>query len=186
MRAVRPIYNRLQTARLLHPSSTRLFTASRCSVALQQRKWQTSAARSPANLRASTTQRAHHSNAFVKTSVNAGETTIYALSTAPGRAAIAVIRISGPACVEVSLTQTLFGTRCISNIESFRYTTASAPPNLSPNPASPPSAPSPTPPNPLPQTPSSIPTHWCSTSPPPAPPQAKTSSSYTSTAVPQS
>jgi len=29
--------------------------------------------------------------------------TIYALSTAPGRAAIAVIRISGPSCVEVGL-----------------------------------------------------------------------------------
>ena len=29
--------------------------------------------------------------------------TIYALSTAPGRAAIAVIRISGPACLEVRL-----------------------------------------------------------------------------------
>ena len=31
--------------------------------------------------------------------------TIYALSTAPGRAAIAVIRISGPACKQVSGTQ---------------------------------------------------------------------------------
>ncbi|KAL4944712.1 hypothetical protein BDV06DRAFT_186574 [Aspergillus oleicola] len=30
-----------------------------------------------------------------------GDATIYALSTAPGRAAIAVLRVSGPACVEV-------------------------------------------------------------------------------------
>lgn len=30
------------------------------------------------------------------------ESTIYALSTAPGRAAIAVVRVSGPACVQVS------------------------------------------------------------------------------------
>lgn len=30
-----------------------------------------------------------------------GDSTIYALSTAPGRAAIAVVRISGPACVKV-------------------------------------------------------------------------------------
>ncbi|KAB8337156.1 hypothetical protein FH972_021460 [Carpinus fangiana] len=31
----------------------------------------------------------------------ANSTTIYALSTAPGRAAIAIIRISGPACIEI-------------------------------------------------------------------------------------
>ncbi|RJE21303.1 tRNA modification GTPase [Aspergillus sclerotialis] len=31
----------------------------------------------------------------------AGDSTIYALSTAPGRAAIAVVRISGPACVQI-------------------------------------------------------------------------------------
>lgn len=30
-----------------------------------------------------------------------GDSTIYALSTAPGRAAIAVVRASGPACVQV-------------------------------------------------------------------------------------
>lgn len=29
------------------------------------------------------------------------DSTIYALSTAPGRAAIAIIRVSGPACIEV-------------------------------------------------------------------------------------
>ncbi|KAI9802821.1 MAG: mitochondrial splicing system protein [Piccolia ochrophora] len=33
--------------------------------------------------------------------LNSYEPTIYALSTAPGRAAIAVIRVSGPACVEI-------------------------------------------------------------------------------------
>lgn len=31
-----------------------------------------------------------------------GDSTIYALSTAPGRAAIGIIRISGPACLQVS------------------------------------------------------------------------------------
>jgi tRNA modification GTPase len=31
------------------------------------------------------------------------DSTIYALSTAPGRAAIAVVRISGPACASVCL-----------------------------------------------------------------------------------
>jgi hypothetical protein len=31
-----------------------------------------------------------------------GDDTIYALSTAPGRAGIAIVRISGPACVDVS------------------------------------------------------------------------------------
>lgn len=31
------------------------------------------------------------------------DSTIYALSTAPGRAAIAVVRISGPACVSVCI-----------------------------------------------------------------------------------
>lgn len=34
------------------------------------------------------------------------DSTIYALSTASGRAAIAVVRVSGNACVEVSLTAT--------------------------------------------------------------------------------
>lgn len=33
-----------------------------------------------------------------------GDSTIYALSTAPGRAAIAVVRVSGPACVQVGQT----------------------------------------------------------------------------------
>ena len=36
------------------------------------------------------------------------DSTIYALSTAPGRAAIAVIRISGPSCVEVRLYRPIF------------------------------------------------------------------------------
>lgn len=35
------------------------------------------------------------------TSTSGGEPTIYALSTAPGRAAIAIIRVSGPACLTV-------------------------------------------------------------------------------------
>lgn len=35
--------------------------------------------------------------------------TIFALSTAPGKSAIAVVRISGPACMDVRLTESLFG-----------------------------------------------------------------------------
>lgn len=38
-----------------------------------------------------------------------GSNTIYALSTAPGKSAIAVVRISGPACMDVRLTGSLFG-----------------------------------------------------------------------------
>ncbi|KAL5337076.1 hypothetical protein BJX70DRAFT_253301 [Aspergillus crustosus] len=34
-------------------------------------------------------------------SIHEGDSTIYALSTAPGRAAIAVVRVSGPDCVSV-------------------------------------------------------------------------------------
>lgn len=37
----------------------------------------------------------------IHTLIKSGEPTIYALSTAPGRAAIAIIRISGPACLTV-------------------------------------------------------------------------------------
>lgn len=40
------------------------------------------------------------------------DSTIYALSTAPGKAAIAVVRISGPSCVEVSYVKQISG--CIS------------------------------------------------------------------------
>lgn len=32
------------------------------------------------------------------------DSTIYALSTAPGRAAIAVVRVSGPACASVRIS----------------------------------------------------------------------------------
>lgn len=46
-----------------------------------------------------------HARAFSSTRATQfmldGDSTIYALSTAPGRAAIAVVRISGPACVPV-------------------------------------------------------------------------------------
>jgi hypothetical protein len=38
-----------------------------------------------------------------------GYSTIYALSTAPGRAAIAVIRISGPACLQVRISYLSIG-----------------------------------------------------------------------------
>lgn len=37
-----------------------------------------------------------------KQSLDFGEDTIYALSTAPGRAGIAIVRISGPSCLHVS------------------------------------------------------------------------------------
>lgn len=39
--------------------------------------------------------------------IDHGEPTIYALSTASGRAAIAVIRVSGPACRQVGIPQTM-------------------------------------------------------------------------------
>ena len=70
------------------------------------------------------------------------DTTIYALSTAPGRAAIAVIRISGPACTQVrSRTHPLPYLRSPYQLNSTtRYTDASAPPNGSPSRAKRPSA----------------------------------------------
>ncbi|KAJ9642002.1 mitochondrial splicing system protein [Coniosporium tulheliwenetii] len=103
MRAVRPTYKRLQLPTLLHHSSfPRLLSASKCSTALQPRRCQTSASRLPVDPRVSASQGAHHSDtAFVKASDSGSEPTIYALSTTPGRAAIAVIRVSGPACVEI-------------------------------------------------------------------------------------
>lgn len=36
------------------------------------------------------------------------QSTIYALSTAPGKSAIAVVRISGPACIDVRLAESCF------------------------------------------------------------------------------
>ncbi|KAF2878255.1 GTP-binding protein TrmE N-terminus-domain-containing protein [Massariosphaeria phaeospora] len=45
--------------------------------------------------------RLHHSSYSSALVANCAEPTIYALSTAPGKAAIAVIRISGPACSQV-------------------------------------------------------------------------------------
>ena len=41
---------------------------------------------------------------------SADSSTIFALSTAPGRAAIAIVRISGPACLDVSTTKFEAGT----------------------------------------------------------------------------
>jgi tRNA modification GTPase len=61
----------------------------------------------PGKLRPSCTRRDASSNASIHqdglagTARAAGSTTIYALSTAPGRAAIAIIRISGPACLDI-------------------------------------------------------------------------------------
>ncbi|KAF2397125.1 P-loop containing nucleoside triphosphate hydrolase protein [Trichodelitschia bisporula] len=43
----------------------------------------------------------YHSSAAGRVCPSAEDSTIYALSTAPGRAAIAVVRVSGPACVEI-------------------------------------------------------------------------------------
>lgn len=83
---------------------------------------------------------------------SAGETsdepTIYALSTAPGRAAIAVIRVSGLASVDVRHNPTLHAT--FSNARGrHRSTTPSAPANPSPSLVTPPSAPFTTLPHPL-------------------------------------
>lgn len=51
------------------------------------------------------------------------EPTIYALSTAPGRAAIAIIRISGPACFQVASHLTQFFLANYGNGESCRFIT---------------------------------------------------------------
>ncbi|KAL4899720.1 hypothetical protein BDW74DRAFT_108748 [Aspergillus multicolor] len=49
------------------------------------------------------------------------DSTIYALSTAPGRAAIAVVRVSGPACIAVSQTAIFTkGIGVTTNIFFFR------------------------------------------------------------------
>lgn len=60
-----------------------------------------------------------------------GDSTIYALSTAPGRAAIAVVRISGPACVPVCASKS---PPSRYNAKSPRYTKAFAQTQLYPNP----------------------------------------------------
>lgn len=44
-------------------------------------------------------------NAYNFGTLSADSSTIFALSTAPGRAAIAIIRISGPACLDVSILE---------------------------------------------------------------------------------
>jgi len=56
--------------------------------------------------------RLHHAE---KSVLSLDDSTIYALSTAPGRAAIAVIRISGPSCVEVRFLSTHPPTHPIPN-----------------------------------------------------------------------
>ena len=60
--------------------------------------------------------------------VSCEEPTIYALSTASGRAAIAVIRVSGPACREVSPVVECDSTELpTAHANCNRYTKASAP-----------------------------------------------------------
>jgi tRNA modification GTPase len=82
-----------------------------------------------------------------------GDSTIYALSTAPGRAAIAVVRISGPACVPVCDPNH----RKPPNTNKTRYTKASVQTHPSPSPAMQPFAHSTTQPSPELQTQSSTP-----------------------------
>lgn len=65
------------------------------------------------------------------------DTTIYALSTATGRAAIAVIRISGPACKQVASSPPHYLSSRLINQSTDRYTRVSAPPSRSLNPAMP-------------------------------------------------
>lgn len=51
------------------------------------------------------------------------DSTIYALSTAPGRAAIAVVRVSGPACASVRIFSRLIHiSRLYTNNALLRYT----------------------------------------------------------------
>ena len=52
---------------------------------------------------------------------DSGNDTIYAVSTAPGRAGIAVVRASGPACLNVSLPPTI-----PEHTDRYRYTKPSA------------------------------------------------------------
>lgn len=88
-----------------------------------------------------------------------GESTIYALSTAPGRAAIAVVRISGPGCVSVCHPH--YGKP--PNAKPNRYTKAFAQIHLSPNPDTQLSVRSMIHSNPQPRTQSSTPAPWSST-----------------------
>lgn len=49
-----------------------------------------------------------------------GDDTIYALSTAPGRAGIAVVRISGPSCLQVSTQLSLLLHASLTTIPDLR------------------------------------------------------------------
>lgn len=55
----------------------------------------------------SSVNRVTRSTQAVRKELTDVDSTIYALSTAPGRAAIAIVRISGPACLEVRLRSNL-------------------------------------------------------------------------------
>ena len=69
-------------------------------------------------------------------SLEVAEETIYAVSTAPGRAGIAIVRISGPACLEVSGQQQVTGHDI--NLRHHRYMEVYAHRNRSPSPDMPP------------------------------------------------
>ena len=59
-----------------------------------------------------------------KFTTDVSKSTIFALSTAAGRAAIAVVRVSGPACIEVNQTCDL-GSAHDENVDKFRFITRS-------------------------------------------------------------
>lgn len=88
-----------------------------------------------------------------------GDSTIYALSTAPGRAAIAVLRISGPGCVSVCNPS-----YCkLPNAKPNRYTKAFVQIHLFPNPDMQLFVRYMTQPNLQPRAQSSTPARWSST-----------------------
>lgn len=62
-----------------------------------------------------------------------GDSTIYALSTAAGRAAIAVVRVSGPACVEVHTSPPIDYAILMMANQFSRFTILSAPEHPFPN-----------------------------------------------------
>lgn len=66
-------------------------------------------------------------------SLSLNNDTIYALSSAQGRAGISVIRISGPGCKDVSPLLARISHVSVTNVQP-RYTTPSVPPHHSPNP----------------------------------------------------
>lgn len=111
------------------------------------------------------------------------DSTIYALSTAPGRAAIAVVRVSGPACASVKLPTTIKPHNPMLTRYANRSTKHSVLNPPSQNHASPRFEPSTTLTIHPPQKPCSTPALSSFTSPPRKQSQVKTCWSYIFTVV---